>query len=475
MHGHRETSYSNLLTFAPTLSRRRPSLSGAWKIILFFLALLLSSNIAQLFGLRKEATLSPPIIQRVELLNGLRLVTSEIPGTEHFIVNFLIKSGYGADPEKKPGLAFLTAHAILEANQKVSPQRWKDELEFLEANFSIQVEADSTVFHTELPPKNLEPFFSTLAELLVRPLFQKEGLDRVKEGAGNLFSVLPSEFQSSLLHAGLFGKGSCSHPLMGELEEQREIGMNDVIGFHSAYYLPNNVAIIVVGPPGVSSVSTLIREKFGGWTKGPQPQLADPPISSLVDTKIRIVEKKESGDITLLFGNRLPGRQSSDYYSLVLLNELLGGSPQNSKLEQELSREGIQHQFIESKLQLGRICGKLEIRVQAQPSSIRSILGVIQRVIEGMKTNKIPETELDRARLAVIGSFQKSISSLNGFAEFATEIEFYSLPRDLPLTLPRTLERVSSDRLLEAGKNYLNPRGAVVILGNKDKIEVALQ
>jgi zinc protease len=476
MHGLRETSYHSLFSFASLLlSSCRQSLSGTSRIILLILALLFCPNFIRLFGQGKEVPFSPPIIQRVELLNGLRLLTIEIPGTERLVVNFLIKSGYGEDPEKKTGLAYLAAHSIVGANKKTPPQRWKDEMEFLEATFSIKVDADSTVFHTELPPKYLEPFFSTLAEILVRPLFEKGGLDQVKEDTGKLFTDLPSELQSSLLHAGLFGKGSCSHRIFGELEEQREIGINDVIGFHSAYYLPNNAAIIVAGPPGVSSVATLVREKFGGWTKGPQPPLSDPPITSLVDTKIRIVEKKESGDMTLLFANPLPGRQSPDYYSLFLLNQLLGGSPQNSMLERELSREGIQHQFVGSKLMLGRICGKLEIRVQAQPSSIRPILGGIQGVIEGLKANKIAEAELNRARLAAIEAFQKSVSVPSDLANCASEIELYGLPRDLLLTFPRALERVSADRLLEAAKIYLNPHGVVVILGNKDKIQEVLQ
>ena len=313
------------------------------------------------------------------------------------------------DPDKKQGVAFLAAHGILEANQKVTQQRWKDELDFLEAIFSIQVEMDSTLFRAELPAKNLEPFLNTIANLLVRPIFQKEGLDRMKEQAGESVSASPAEFLSSLLDPELFGRGYCSHRLIGDPDTLKEIGLPDVQAFHAAYYLPNNAAIAVVGPPNLSSLVTLIREKFGGWTKGPQPRLPDPPISTHVDTEIRIFEKKGNSEVSLLFGNKGPSRQTPDYYSLVLLAQLLGGNSQQSKLRQELDRGGIQYQSIRCELQLGLTCGKLKILAQAPPSSIKPILEAIQRVIDESKANKVSDSVLDRVRLEVIDSLSRGL------------------------------------------------------------------
>ena len=251
MHGDPENSSRNPLLYDPFLKRLPRSLFVV-RWIIPVLILFLSPKAFPLFGQEKELTFSPPVIQRVELLNGLHLLTAEVLGSDRVIVNFIIKSGFGMDPDRKPGVAFLAAHAILEANQKVTQQRWKDEMEFLEATFSIEVESDSTLFHAELPPRNLEYFFNTMANILVRPMFQKDGLDRMKEQVDELVSASPAEFQSSLLDAGLFGRGYCSHRLLGDPDTLKEIGLQDVLAFHSAYYLPNNTAIAVVGPLGMS-------------------------------------------------------------------------------------------------------------------------------------------------------------------------------------------------------------------------------
>jgi zinc protease len=262
---------------------------------------------------------------------------------------------------------------------------------------------------------------------------------------------------------------------LGDTDAMKEIGLPDVQAFYNAYYLPNNAAIAIVGPHSVLSLASLIREKFGGWTKGPQPHLPDPPISTLVDTEIRIFEKKGTSDITLLFGDPGPSRQTPDYYSLVLLTQLLGGNTQHSKLIQELDRNGIQYQSIQCELQLGLTCGKIKIQAQAPPSSIKPILEAIQRVIVDLKANKASDSVFERVRLDVIDSFQKSINSAQGFAQAMAEIELQSLPRDFLLTFPQSLEGISVDRLQEAAKNYLTPRGAIVVLWDKEKIEEVLR
>lgn len=459
-----------LYSSPPVRSCLRGIVDFRWTLLI----LLLSPTAAFYFGQNKGSTFSPPLIQNVELLNGLHLLTAEVPGSDRVFVNFLIKSGYGMDPDKKQGVAFLAARGLIEANQKVTQQRWKDELEFFEAIFSIQVELDSTQFRAELPAKNLEPFLNTIANLLVRPIFQKEGLDRIKEQVSESVSASPDEFISSLLDPELFGRGYCSHRLIGDPDTLKEIGLPDLQAFHAAYYLPNNAAIAVVGPPNLPSLVTLIREKFGGWTKGPQPRLPDPPISTHVDTEIRIIEEKGKTQVNLLFGNKGPSRQTPDYYSLVLLTQLLGGDSQQSMLKQELDRGGIQYQSFQCELQLGLTCGKLKILAQAPPSSIKPILEAIQRVIGELKANKVSVPVLDRVRLEVMASFQRSLSSPQGFAQAMAEMELHGLPRGYLLTFPQSLEGITVDRLQEAAKNYLTPRGAVVIMGDKEKIEEAL-
>ena len=225
----------------------------------------------------------------------------------------------------------------------------------------------------------------------------------------------------------------------------------------------------------MGSLATLIREKFGGWTKGPQPQSPGPPISTIVDSEIRIFEKKGNTEITLLFGNPGPSRQTPDYYSLVMLTQLLGGNSQHSKLKLELDRRGIPYQSIQCELQLGLICGKFKIQAQAPSSSIKPILEAIQGVIVEAKANKTSESALERVKLEVIDSFQKSLNSPQGLARSMAEMELQGLPRDFLLTFPRSLEGISVDRLQEAAKNYLTPRGAVVLIGDKEKIEEALR
>ena len=129
--------------------------------------------------LRKESTFLSHASRRTELLNGVRVLAIERPG-EIAVINLLVKAGSSVIQEDKAGLANLTAQSVCFANAKLPLQRWKDELEFLQARIEIHLTTDSTVFQAQVPSSNVEAVLALFARLVVHPMYQQEGVDRIK-------------------------------------------------------------------------------------------------------------------------------------------------------------------------------------------------------------------------------------------------------------------------------------------------------
>src|SRR4249920_1467947 len=60
----------------------------------------------------------PPLIRRVELLNGLRVVMVQTNAAPRIALNLLIKAGCALDFPSKPGIAYLTAQSLRFANER---------------------------------------------------------------------------------------------------------------------------------------------------------------------------------------------------------------------------------------------------------------------------------------------------------------------------------------------------------------------
>src|SRR4030095_4321069 len=338
-----------------------------------------------------------------ELLNGLRVLAIERPG-EMAVINLLIKAGSTVDPRDKAGLANLTAQSVCFANAKLPLQRWKDELEFLKARIEIHLTTDSTVFQAQVPSSNVEAVLALFARLVVQPMYQPEGVDRLKSEFHSSKPTVsePRAMAQLCLRELLFGRTGCARPEWGTPESVNALRIAELEAFHQAYYLPNNSALIVVGGPPVVRLGDFVREKFGSWIKGrlqpTEPAVAPMPARSV----IRVVDHKTSSDAMILVGHSAPARQTPDFFALTLANTLLGGLGKDSRLERAFAKQNIPYQALSSGLEFRQACGWFQVSAQTPLTAVSGAFAAILESIEDMKTRPISETELNQAKAAVL-------------------------------------------------------------------------
>jgi zinc protease len=438
----------------------------------------LFAEISESFAQSQVSSTKPaiPRIQKVELLNGLRVLAVEKPG-ETATINVLIKSGNFADPTDKAGLANLTAQSVCFANAKLPLERWKDELEFLNAKIGVRLTTDATVFQAQAPSSNVEAILSLFARLLVRPVFTQEGVDRIKCDlrSSKLGVSEPHEIAQLHLRELVFGQTACARAELGTPESVNAVRIADLEAFHQAHYLPNNTALIVVGGPPMSRLGDLVREKFGSWIKvslqPTEPPLAPMPARSVV----RVIDRKTAADATILLGHSAPTRQTPDFFALTLANTLLGGLEKDSRLEKSLLKHHVPYKTLSSVLELKQSCGWFQVSAQAPLNALPGVFSAILESIEELKTHPVSETELSKAKSALLSKYNNDLTTETGIADHVTTIELFDLARDFLSGFPLRVDQVSAERVQEAAKNYLSSTqisGAIV--GDVEIVKAAL-
>lgn len=417
-----------------------------------------------------------PRIQRTGLLNGLRVLAIERPG-EMAVINLLVKAGSFADPRDKAGLANLTAQSVCFANAKLPLQRWKDELDFLDARIEIHLTTDSTVFQAQVPSSNVEAVLALLSRLIVQPAYEQEGVDRIKCELRSSKTALPEIQAIARFHLGelVLERTGCARAAWGTQESVNALRIADIEGFHRAYYLPNNTALIVVGGPPVARLGDLVREKFGSWIKAnlqpTEPAVAPMPARSVV----RVIDRKTSSDTIILVGHSAPARQTPDFFALTLANTVLGGLGKASRLEQAFAKQNIPHQALSSGLEFKRSCGWFQVTTQAPLSAVPGAFATILESIEDLKTRPISEPELSQAKSALLSNHRANLATETGLADQVTAIELFDLARDFLSGFPLRVEQVSSERVQEAAKNYLSSTQiSGVVVGESQTVKAGL-
>lgn len=417
-----------------------------------------------------------PRIQRTDLLNGLRILAVERPG-ETAVVNLLIKTGSFADPKDKAGVAYLTAQSVCFGNAKTSFQRWKDELEFLNARVEIRVNHDSTVFQGHLPSSNVDALLTLFTRLIVRPVFTEEGLERIKCELRSSKLALSEPQQIGKLRLGqmVFGRSACARPEWGTPESVSALRIADLEAFHRTYYLPNNTALMVVGGPPMARLGDLVREKLGSWIKRDLPPAEPAPAPILANPAIRVIDRKNSSEAVILVGHAGPLRQTPDFFALTLANTLLGGLGKASRLEQAFTERNISYRSLSSDLQFGQACSQFQVRAEVPLASLQATFQAILDCIEDIKTHPISDTELSRAKSALSSRHAASVGSEAPLADEVTAIELFDLSRDFLARFPLRVEHTSAERVQEAAKNYLSStRISGIVVGESQAAKSAL-
>lgn len=398
-------------------------------------------------------------VQRFQLLNGLRILLLHRQGDDRLVVNLLVRSGSTLDPSHKPGLARLSARRLLVQ----SPDDTK-ELQVLGIELRVDVQPDATILRADMPPRRLRTFLDLLGAALAPPPFE----DKVTQAAAPVKEDSPGNTPDGLDHGrfrrAIFG----DHPYgngSGRRKGAEAILYGDLDDFRRRHYIPNDASLIVVGPIPGQELLDAAREKLGPWTKGALQEPGYPEFPRLDRLSIQLVGEEEDGsEAGIVFGHRTPRRSSSDFYSLEVLNMLLGGLGTGSRLSRVFLAHRINYLFLDSRIRFFRIGGMLQVLAKVPGKAAPGALAAILEAVESLKQTPVSEAELESAKTRLIASHGERMRSPEAVADELTQMELYSLSKDFLHRFGDHVRRLTPEDIQGAAKAHLSTTRAVAVV-----------
>lgn len=405
-------------------------------------------------------------VQRFQLLNGLRILLLNRQGGDRLVVNLLIRSGSTLDPAPKSGLARMSARRLLVQ----TPDDTK-ELQVLGIGLQVDVQPDATILRAGMPPRRLHTFLDLLGAALAPPPFE----DKVAQATAPVKEDPPGKSPDGLAHGrfrrAIFG----DHPYgngSGRREGAEAILYGDLDDFRRRHYIPNDASLIVVGPVPGRDLLDAAREKLGPWTKGVPQDPGYPEFPRLDRLSIQLVGEEEDGsEAGIVFGHRTPRRSSGDFYSLEVLNLLLGGLGTGSRLSRVFLTHRINYRFLDSRIRFFRIGGMLQVLAKVPTPAAPGALTAILEVVESLKQTPVSEAELESAKTHLIASHGERMRSPEAIADELTQMELFSLSKDFLHRFGDHVRSLTPDDIQGAAKAHLSTTRAVaVVTGSSPKV-----
>ena len=414
---------------------------------------------------QKTPNLTLPKIQRSELANGLKIMLVEHHEMPVVQMQFIFQSGSAND--LKAGIANLTAQMMDEGTKKRDALKISDDLEFLGTNFSINSSQDATFASVLTLKEHLNSSLEIVSDVLLSPTFPKNEWDRIKKT--HLTSLLqrkdqPGQIASLVYNKILFGASHpYGRPVNGTEESVKNIEINDLENFYNSFYRPNNLTVVIVGDIKLDEAKLLINNYFGSWNKKEiqSPLFTNSP--EIVKNKIYIIDKPQAAQSEIRIGHLGVARSNSDYYSISVMNTILGGlfsSRINMNLREDKGYTYGARSDYAMRKEAGPFLASGAFRSNVTDSSIIEIM----KELKTITTNNISQKELEQSVNSIVRSQPGEFETPQQIGGRLMELVLYNLPDDYFNTSIQNFEKVTIADVRNAALKYLNPEKMNIVL-----------
>lgn len=419
----------------------------------------------------------PPITER-RLENGLRVIYMSKRDVPLVQINLVVKVGASMDPDSRPGLASMTAAMLDEGAGGRSALELSEEIDYLGASIGVQGGRHSTTIALHTPVSKLGAALGLLADIVLRPNFDGEELDRQRRQrltALTQWRDEPRAIAQVIYDRTLFGE---QHPYgrqtIGTAASLEAISPDGLRRFHATYFVPNNAAVVVVGDITLEDAMTQLEGAFGQWRPGEVPTHRFPAVPQVNDRGVILVHKPGAAQSEIRIGRIGVARDTEDYYAIQVMNTILGGSFA-SRINQNLREDkgytyGARSSFA-FRLLPGPFTASSAVQTAVTDSALTEFMKELGAILED-----VTDDEMVRARNYLALRFPSGFQAVSRIAGGLEQLFEYDLPGDFFNTYVPNILAITKDDVLRVAREYIDPeRVAVIVVGDKEVIEDAVR
>lgn len=314
--------------------------------------------------------------------------------------------------------------------------------------------------------KDLNLGFDLLSDIILNPSFPDSELNKKRErikGSLKAQEEDPGFVASKEFKKAVFGSHPYGRLTQGSPETLDAINRDDIRNFHSAFYIPNNSIMSVVGDITPEEVEDLLKQYFHEW-HAKEIKISPARVSARAREKKIIPVDKELAQANVILGHVGVSRDNPDYYSISVMNYILGGGGFESRLMQNVREEKGLAYDIYSFFDANKYSGDFRVGVQTKNETANIAIEEILKEIREIRTTPVSDAELSDAKSFLTGSFPLRLETGARIANFLIAVEYYGLGMDYIDKYPSYINNVTKEDVLRVAKKYLDPENFTLVV-----------
>jgi len=427
-------------------------------------------------------TFSPvPDVARFQLGNGLQLLVFESHSSPYVAFRMVLPGGGLSDPDGLEGLASLTAVLMRCGAGDRSEAELSEALDFLAARLSLTAGREYNEMSgdvTTLSPGQLPEFLDLAADVVLRPTFPEEELDKARtrrlghlqQLADDHAGLCTRAFELTVFEGHPFGRASS-----GSRETVPRIGREAVAGCHGRLWSPEQALVALAGDVTPDSALALVEDRFGEWTAGAAEPVEVPPSPRHDGIRVTLVDRQDPSlsQVHFRIGHPATARLGADgYFAYRLAAQLLGGDF-TARLNRRLRvQEGLTYGARYTFSVGSQRSGSASVVTYTPAKAARRAVDMALEELRRFREEPLAAEEVLDFQRKLIHSFPFRFETPAGTVDQYLWATREGLPDTFLKDYQRTLAAVTPEAVLEAAREHIRADDLdVVLVGNADMAE----
>jgi zinc protease len=394
------------------------------------------------------------------------ITQNELPLVQYSII---ISGGHLLDGLDKPGVASMTASLMNEGTKNKTPEQLEDAIRLLGASIAFSGGSENITLRVSTLARNFEKTVTLIEEMLFEPrwdtiqfgLAKSRVVNNLKRNKAN-----PSYVASNELYKLIFGENNIlSTESSGTEESVSKITIDDLKDFYSRNFTPTLSRFIIAGDIDQQRVEAALAGINTKWqpreVMKPEVGVPEAPAKS----QIYFVDVPGAKQSVIYIGCPSITRTNPDYYPAFLANYKLGGSF-NGLFNLILREEKGFTYGARSNFNGSRNYGTFVASSMVRTNSTLESVNIFKTEMEKYRKS-IPQEYVDFTKSALLKGNARNFETLGNLLNMLNNIASYDLPVDYVKQEEAFTRELTTDRLLELAKKYIDPaRMYYVVVGD---------
>ncbi|MDR7316010.1 pitrilysin family protein [Brevibacillus nitrificans] len=350
------------------------------------------------------------MIQRHTCDNGLRIVTERIPSVRSVALGIWVGTGSKYENDVNNGISHFLEHMFFKGTATRSAKEIAETFDEIGGNVNAFTSKEYTCYYARVLDQHAPIALDVLSDMYFHSVFDAEELEKEKNVVIeeiSMYEDTPDDLVHDLIAKASYGNHPLGYTILGTEDVLRSLKRDDLQRYVDQRYLPSNTVITVAGNFEDSLIED-IQKRFSALQRSSiLPTLTTPDFAADV-----IFQQKKTEQAHLCIS--LPGFKvgHKDTYSLILLNNVLGGS-MSSRLFQEIREERGLAYSVYSYHSSYKEAGTFTVYTGTAQEQVGQVFDIVSQVLRDVADHGITDKELNKGKEQLKGSLMLSLESTN--------------------------------------------------------------